>query len=107
MDYELTVDIPTAGDTSVFILGLGEIRNGSTVTVDSERAAQFKNLTGTTLGRAAFQEGVSVKALRGKGSKSEAIEDHETPEPAHVEGTPTPVQNVDGETAKNAKDGDK
>lgn len=105
MDYELTVDIPTAGDTSVFIVGLGEVRNGSTVTIDSERAAQFKNFTGVTLGRANFQEGVSVKALTGKkSSKAESIEDHETPEPAHVKGTPTPVQNVDGETAK---DGDK
>lgn len=66
MDYEVTVNIPTAGDTSVLIAGLGEIKNGSTIKVDSEQAANFKNLTGFTLGRANFMEGITAKSVRGK-----------------------------------------
>jgi hypothetical protein len=104
VDYEVTVNIPTAGaGTPVLIVGLGEIKNGSTVQVDTDQAAQFKNLTGTTLGRAAFQDGVTVKALRGK-KDSDAPKPDTKPEPDHVPGTPAPVQNRDGETAK---DGDK
>ena len=103
MDYELTVNIPTAGaGTSVLIVGLGEVKNKSTVTVDSEQAANFKNLTGITLGRANFQEGIEVKALRGN-KESDAKPIKKAEEPAHVEGTPAPVQNVDGETAKDGK----
>ncbi len=64
MDYELTVDIPTAGDTSVLITGIGEVQNGTTVAVSSEQAEQFKHLTGATLGRAKFQDGVSVVTAR-------------------------------------------
>lgn len=64
MDYELTVDIPTAGDTSVLIVGLGEIKNGTTVKVSAEQAAQFKNMTGVTLGRANFPEGVTAVTER-------------------------------------------
>jgi hypothetical protein len=93
VDYELTVKIPTAGaGTPVHIVGIGEVKNGSTVQVDSEQAAQFKNLTGVTLGRANFQEGIDVKALRGAPTKK-ADEPEE----------PAPVQNKDGETAKGDK----
>jgi len=105
VDYEVTVNIPTAGDTSVLIAGLGEVKNGSTFTVNSDQAFQFKNLTGTTLGRAKFQEGIEVRALSGgKTSKAKPLDNAQPEEPAHVEGTPAPVQNRDGETAK---DGDK
>lgn len=76
MDYELTVDIPTAGDTSVLIVGIGEVKNGTTVQVSSEQAAQFKNLTGTTLGRANFQEGVSARSLSGKKPQSATPQAH-------------------------------
>lgn len=71
MDYELTVDIPTAGDTSVLIVGIGEVKNGTTVTVDAEQAAQFKNLTGVTLGRANFQEGITAVTARTAAKKDE------------------------------------
>ena len=105
MDYELTVDLPTAGDTSVLIVGIGEVKNGTTVKVSAEQAAQFKNLTGTTLGRANFQEGISAKTLRGADAKkSKAEEVGEPDEPPHPKDQPAPVQNRDGETAK---DGDK
>ncbi len=101
MDYELTVDIPTAGDTSVLIVGIGEVKNGTTVKVDAEQAANFKNLTGVTLGRAKFMEGVEAKTVRGGESKAKPVGEPE--EPAHVAGTPVPVQNKDGETAKGDK----
>lgn len=105
MDYEVTVNIPTAGDTSVLIAGLGEIKNGSTVTVDTEQASNFKNLTGMTLGRAKFMEGISVKALRGsKKSDAEPLDNAQPEEPAHPADQPAPVQNRDGVTGK---DGDK
>ena len=77
MDYEVTVNLPTAGDTSVLIVGLGEIKNGTTVKVDSGQAEQFKNLTGVTLGRAHFAEGVSVVTAR-TAAKNEAAEDKPT-----------------------------
>lgn len=67
MDYEVTVNIPTAGDTSVLIVGLGEVQNGSTITVSSEQAANFKNQTGVTLGRASFMDGITAKSVSGKG----------------------------------------
>lgn len=105
MDYEITVKIPTAGDTSVLIAGLGEVQNGTTVKVDSEAAANFKTQTGVTLGRANFQEGISVKALRGGKKASDDAEELDTdPEPQPApEGFPAPVQNVDGETGKGDK----
>lgn len=81
MDYELTVDIPTAGDTSVLIVGIGEIKNGTTVKVDSEQAAQFKNLTGVTLGRANFPEGVKATTVRTVKAKAEQPTEDEAATP--------------------------
>jgi hypothetical protein len=101
VDYELTVNIPTAGDTSVLIVGIGEVKNNSTVLVTAEQAANFKNLTGTTLGRAKFMDGIEAKTVRGEKSNAKPVGEPE--EPAHVAGTPAPVQNKDGETAKGDK----
>lgn len=71
MDYELTVDQPTAGDTSVLIIGIGEVKNGTTIQVSAEQAAQFKNMTGVTLGRANFPEGVTATTVRTAKAKAE------------------------------------
>lgn len=79
MDYEITVNIPTAGDTSVLIVGVGEVKNGSTVKVDAEAARTFKNLTGITLGRANFQDGVTAKTVRGSGKPGDDDADDEKP----------------------------
>jgi hypothetical protein len=85
----------------VLIVGIGEIKNGTTVLVTADQAAQFKNLTGTTLGRAHFMDGISAKTVRG--GKTDAKPVGEPEEPPHVEGTPAPVQNKDGETAKDGE----
>lgn len=99
MDYEVTVNIPTAGDTSVLIAGLGEIKNGSTKLIDAEQASNFKNLTGTTLGRAKFMDGITAKTVRS--SRKPTDVDDEPEEPAHPADQPAPVQNIDGEKGDN------
>jgi hypothetical protein len=75
VEYKITVDIPTAGDTEIFIAGIGQVRNKSTVEVSTEQARRFKTLTGTTLGRANFQDGIVVETLtqakKDSGTRSE------------------------------------
>lgn len=43
MTYKVTVDHPTAGETKLYIHGLGEFMNGTTTEVDDEQVERFRS----------------------------------------------------------------
>lgn len=46
MPYQVTVDHPNAGDSDVYIHGLGTFRNGETTEVSDEQVVRYRTMNG-------------------------------------------------------------